>query len=56
MPKHSFYDFLFKNGPAPYPKDPKNEFKPNEEFVWYKDPNSAFNFFKEYAPDSPVTK
>ncbi len=56
VPKYSFYDFLFKSGPRPYPKDPKNEFKTNEELVWYKDPNSVFNFFKEYAPESPITK
>jgi len=56
VPKYSFYDYLFKDGPAPYPKDIDSEFKYNPELRMFKDPNSKNNLFKIYAKDAPITK
>ena len=56
VPKYSFYDYLFKDGPAPYPKDADKEYMYNPELIMYKDPNSKNNLFKKYAPEAAITK
>ena len=56
VPKYSFYDYLFKDGPKPWPKDADTEYKYDDTVQFYKDPNSKNNLFKLYAPNAAITK
>ena len=54
LPKFSFYDFFFKNGPAPYPKD-LTAFKFNSGLQGYEDPNLKVNLVKAFVTDTTLT-
>ena len=54
LPKFSFYDYLFKNGPLPLPQD-LTPFKFNPDLKKWKDPNTKVNLIKTFVTDTTLT-
>jgi len=54
LPKFSFFDYFFKSGPVPFPKD-LYAFKFNPDLGGYADPNLKVNLVEALVTDTTLT-